>query len=115
MFSPGFCKDVAKLPDWGCNANKIGHFGKESCSFKKKKQPKYTSAPRFHPNKGYTHKKEKVSRKNPILRKDTNLQIKKNVLFVVKRVTGITNAQIRRKVQGLLLCSPKNYIQLGGI
>ena len=59
MFSPGFCKDVAKMPYWRCGAHNRGHFGRDSCSCKNKKQPKYTSAPRFHPHKGYKHKKGK--------------------------------------------------------
>ena len=60
MFSPGFCKDVAKMLDWGCGAHNKGHFGRDSCSCIKKKHPKYSSAPRFHLDKGYKNKKEKI-------------------------------------------------------
>ena len=66
MFSPGFCKDVVKIPDWGYGANNIGNFGQESSSCKKKKHPKYTSAPRFLPYKGYKHKNGKIFNKKNI-------------------------------------------------
>ena len=69
MFFPGFCKDVAKIPNWCCGAQYRGHFGRDSCSFKKKRQPKYTSAPQFHPDKGYKHKKGRRLKKKAYFKK----------------------------------------------
>ena len=37
MFSPCFCKDVTKMLDYGCGYHNRGHFGRDSCSCKKKK------------------------------------------------------------------------------
>ena len=116
MFSPGFCKDVAKMPDSGCGAHNRGHFGWDSCSCKKEKRIQSILVHLdFIQIKATSIKKEKVSRKKPILRKDLNLQIKKNVSYAVKRVTGITNAQIKIKILDLLPCFQKTWIQPGGI
>ena len=57
------------MPDLGCGAHNQGHFERESCSCKKKQQPKYTSVPRFHPDKGYKHKKGKRFQKKAYFKK----------------------------------------------
>ena len=72
MFSPGFCKDVAKMPDWGCGAHDRGHFGRDSCSCKNKSIQSIPVHLDFIQIKDTSIKKEKVSRKKPILRKDLN-------------------------------------------
>lgn len=59
----------AKMSDWGCGAHNRRHFGRDSCSCKKNKQPKYTSAPKFHPDKGYKHKNDKRFKKNAYFKK----------------------------------------------
>ena len=57
------------MPYWGCGYHNQGHFGHESCSCKKKQHPKYTSAPRFHLDKGYKHKKDKKIQKKAYFKK----------------------------------------------
>ena len=115
MFSPGFCKDVAKMLDWGCGTHNQGHFKCEPCSCKKKRQPKTTSAPRFHLDKGYNHIKSKTSKKKAYLKKDMILPTKRNVSFVERKVTGKMNFQIKRKIRDLLPCFQKTWIQHGEI
>ena len=63
--------------------------------------------------KAISIKKAKDFKIKPTLRKD--LKIKKNVSSVVKRVTGLTNAQIKIKSLDLLPCFQKTWIQPGGI
>ena len=43
MFSPSFCKNVARLPEWGCGAHGRGHL-KDSCHCKKKKPKGFYSS-----------------------------------------------------------------------
>ena len=69
MFSPGLCKDVAKSLDCRCGARKRGHFGCDSCICKHKHQPKHTTTPIFHPDKGYKHKKGKSFKKKAYFKK----------------------------------------------
>ena len=54
------CKNVAKMPDWGCGAHNRGHLQPAcKCHSKKKKKGFYTSEPRYH----YPDKPLKFSRK----------------------------------------------------
>ena len=69
----------------------------------------------FIQTKAIRIKKVKDFKRKPTLRKDLNLQIKKNVSSAVKRVTGLTNAQIKRKILDFLPCFQKTWIQPGGI
>ena len=49
MFSPSFCKNVAKLPEWGCGAHARGHLQDScKCQHKNKKKGFFTSQPRYH-------------------------------------------------------------------
>ena len=61
----------------------------------------------FIQTKAISIKKEKDFKRKPTLRKDLNLQIKKNVSSAVKRVTRLTNAQIKIKILDLLPCFQK--------
>ena len=61
----------------------------------------------FIQTKAISIKRAKDFKRKPTLRKDLNLQIKKNVSSAVKRVTGLTNAQIKRKILDLLPCFQK--------
>ena len=61
----------------------------------------------FIQTKAISIKKAKDFKRKPTLRKDLNLQIKKNVSSAVKRVTGVTNAQIKIKSLDLLPCFQK--------
>lgn len=56
MFSPGLCKSIVGMPDWGCGAHNHGNL-KDTCNYKKKKKQFYTSPTRFHPDKAYKYKK----------------------------------------------------------
>ena len=51
----------------------------------------------FIQTKAISIKKAKYFKRKPTLRKDLNLQIKKNVSSAVRRVTGLTNAKIKIK------------------
>ena len=64
----------------------------------------------FIQTKAISIKKAKDFKRKPTLRKDLNLQIKKNVSSVVRRVTGLTNAQIKIKSLDLLPCFQKTWI-----
>ena len=61
----------------------------------------------FIQTKAISIKREKYFKRKPTLRKYLNLQIKKNASSAVKRVTGLTNAQIKRKSLDLLPCFQK--------
>ena len=48
MFSPSFCKTVAKIPEWGCGTDGCGHLH-NTCKCKhKKKKGFYSSQPWYH-------------------------------------------------------------------
>ena len=57
MYFASFCKDVARMLDWGCGAHNRGHLH-ESCKCKRKKKGFYTSSPRYHPDKSYKYNKK---------------------------------------------------------
>ena len=49
MYSPSFCKNVAKMPDWGYGAHNRGHLvDNYKCQINKEKKGFYTSFPRYH-------------------------------------------------------------------
>ena len=105
MYSPSFCKNVAKIIDWGCGAHNQGHLADSyKCHKSKQKKGFYSSLPRYHPEKPYKHKrrhKYHVSKqynkphhkrfvKHRLIR-----MIKKHVLSAAKKAIGQTNVQRR--------------------
>ena len=69
----------------------------------------------FIQTKAISIKRAKYFKRNPTLRKYLNFQIKKNVSSTVRRVTRLTNAQIKIKILDLLPCFQKTWIQPDGI
>lgn len=114
MFSPDFCKDVAKMPDWRCGAHNRGHFGCDSCSCKKTKQPKYTSAPRFHPDKGYKHKTCKRFKKKAYFKKTFEPANKEKCFICGKKGHWANKCPNKKKNPQLVAMFPSDLDPTGG-